>query len=235
MISTSTCLMVTGSWLMPSTHAPSHGAGHSRPVNSGKLLVAWRRSMASRQWSRQTRSFQSGMRLPERAAVVAERDAAVHAPAGLGLEVVLGEVLVDLLPVVDAHRDRAGGSGALGPCLRKPLMSAMSSSPSSSCVLGRRLSAARRQAMIASSTSMPSASARALGLEHPLVVLGHDLLEVAHVGVPPVEDPLGHGRAGLGVVTAHDVAQPAPGRPRSSGSRSTISVLRLRWNTSSGS
>ncbi len=64
MISFSTCLMVTGSLLMPSTHAASHGAGHSRPVNSGKLLVAWSRSIASRQRSRYTRSFQSGMMLP---------------------------------------------------------------------------------------------------------------------------------------------------------------------------
>ena len=51
MIDTSTCLMVTGSWLMPSTHAPSQGAGQRRPVNSGKLLVACSRSMASRQRS----------------------------------------------------------------------------------------------------------------------------------------------------------------------------------------
>ncbi len=51
-ISTSTCLMVTGSWLMPSTQAASHGAGQRRPVNSGKLLVAWSRSIAARQWSR---------------------------------------------------------------------------------------------------------------------------------------------------------------------------------------
>ncbi len=64
MISTSTCLMVTGSWLMPSTHEASHGAGHSRPVNSGKLLVACSRSIASRQRSRYTRSFHSGIRLP---------------------------------------------------------------------------------------------------------------------------------------------------------------------------
>ena len=64
MISTSTCLIVTGSALMPSTHAASHGAGHRRPVNSGKLFVACSRSMASRQWSRYTRSFQSGIRLP---------------------------------------------------------------------------------------------------------------------------------------------------------------------------
>ena len=52
MISTSTCLIVTGLALMPSTHADSHGAGHSRPVNSGKLFVAWSWSIASRQWSR---------------------------------------------------------------------------------------------------------------------------------------------------------------------------------------
>jgi hypothetical protein len=64
MISTSTCLIATGSWLMPSTHADSHGAGQRRPVNSGKLLVACSRSTASRQWSRYTRSFQSGMMFP---------------------------------------------------------------------------------------------------------------------------------------------------------------------------
>ena len=64
MIETSTFLIVTGSWLMPSTQAVSHGAGHSRPVNSGKLLVACSRSMAPSQSSRQTRSFHSGMMLP---------------------------------------------------------------------------------------------------------------------------------------------------------------------------
>jgi hypothetical protein len=49
MISTSTRLIVTGSELMPSTHAASHGAGQSLPVNSGKLFVACSRSIASRQ------------------------------------------------------------------------------------------------------------------------------------------------------------------------------------------
>ena len=56
--------MVTGSALIPSTQAASHGAGHSRPVNSGKLLVACSRSMAADQSSRYTRSFHSGMRFP---------------------------------------------------------------------------------------------------------------------------------------------------------------------------
>jgi hypothetical protein len=64
MISISTCLMVTASSLMASTQAASQGAGHSVPVNSGKLFVACRRSAASAQSLRQTRLFHSGMRLP---------------------------------------------------------------------------------------------------------------------------------------------------------------------------
>ena len=63
-IETSTCLMVTAGWLMPSTQDASQGAGQSRPVNSGKLLVACSRSIASSPLSRQMRSFHSGMRLP---------------------------------------------------------------------------------------------------------------------------------------------------------------------------
>ena len=39
-ISYSTRSMVTGSLEIPSTQADSHGAGQSRPVNSGKLFVA---------------------------------------------------------------------------------------------------------------------------------------------------------------------------------------------------
>ena len=63
-IAYSTCLIVTASSLIARTHADSHGAGQIRPVNSGKLLVAWSWSIASRQWPVRTRSFQSGMRLP---------------------------------------------------------------------------------------------------------------------------------------------------------------------------
>lgn len=63
-MATSTFLMVTAGWLMASTHPASHGAGQSRPVNSGKLFVACSRSAAARQSSRLTRSFHSGIRLP---------------------------------------------------------------------------------------------------------------------------------------------------------------------------
>src|ERR1700760_2625047 len=44
-------LMPTGSSLMPRTQAPSHGAGQTRPVNSGKLFVIRRRLRASFHWS----------------------------------------------------------------------------------------------------------------------------------------------------------------------------------------
>src|SRR5581483_2770234 len=63
-IANSICSIVTGSSLIASTHADSHGAGQMRPVNSGKLFVACSWSIASRHLPRYTRSFHSGIRLP---------------------------------------------------------------------------------------------------------------------------------------------------------------------------
>ena len=40
-------LMVTASPFMPTVQEPSQGAGQTRPVNSAKLLVFWRRMSAS--------------------------------------------------------------------------------------------------------------------------------------------------------------------------------------------
>ena len=79
MICDSTCLIVTGSLLMPRTHAASHGAGQScpgelrevvrgvQPVDRLAPLVAVDQVVPVRD------------EVPERAALVAERDAAVHA------------------------------------------------------------------------------------------------------------------------------------------------------------
>ena len=64
MMAHSMFLIVTGFSMMPSTHAPSHGAGHTRPVNSGKLLVMSSRSSACFQRPRYTSSFHSGILLP---------------------------------------------------------------------------------------------------------------------------------------------------------------------------
>ena len=41
-------LIVTGLSMMLRVHDSSHGAGHTRPVTSGKLLVECRTSSASR-------------------------------------------------------------------------------------------------------------------------------------------------------------------------------------------
>ena len=50
MIAFSSCLIVTASpSRISSVQAASQGAGHSRPVNSGKLFVAWSWRIASAQ------------------------------------------------------------------------------------------------------------------------------------------------------------------------------------------
>ena len=52
MIEHSMFLIVTGGSIEPSTQEPSQGAGHTRPVNSGKLLVECRTSAAACQSER---------------------------------------------------------------------------------------------------------------------------------------------------------------------------------------
>ncbi len=49
MIAHSIVLIVTGLSLRFSVQEASHGAGQTRPVNSGKLLVEWRLRAASSQ------------------------------------------------------------------------------------------------------------------------------------------------------------------------------------------
>ena len=63
MMACSIDLMPTASSLTFSVHAASHGAGQTRPVNSGKLLVECSTSMAFFQSPRYTRSLKSGMML----------------------------------------------------------------------------------------------------------------------------------------------------------------------------
>ena len=76
----STSLMVTGAPSRFSTHEASHGAGQTRPVTSGKLLVACSDRAASRGHAPAIDVIVPlGDQVSERAAAVAERDAAVHA------------------------------------------------------------------------------------------------------------------------------------------------------------
>ena len=64
MIVCSTFLIVTAGCEIPRTHADSHGAGHTRPVNSGKLFVAWSSSTARAVCPRHIASLNSGMVFP---------------------------------------------------------------------------------------------------------------------------------------------------------------------------
>jgi len=53
--------MPTASELIFNVHAASQGAGQIRPVNSGKLFVECKTSIAARQFCWYTKSFQSGI------------------------------------------------------------------------------------------------------------------------------------------------------------------------------
>ena len=113
-ISSSTCLMSTGSAMIPSTHEPSHGAGQSRPVNSGKLFVACRRSLASAKRPRWTRSFHSGIRLPKGQPSWQKAMPQSMQRAACSVSSLAPEGKVDLPPVLDAGLDRsAARAGAL--------------------------------------------------------------------------------------------------------------------------
>src|SRR5688572_15974208 len=57
--------IATGGWLIPNTQADSQGAGHIRPVNSGKLFVEFNISYASNQSLRYTASLNSGIMFPK--------------------------------------------------------------------------------------------------------------------------------------------------------------------------
>ena len=100
-------LMVTGLSSMLSVQDASHGAGHTRPVTSGKLLVECRLSAAVFQWSLVDEIVPVGDLVVHRAAVVAIGDAAIHAARRLALHLGLGQRLDELLPMLQPLLDRA--------------------------------------------------------------------------------------------------------------------------------
>ena len=114
MIAFSMFLIVTGGALMPSTHEPSHGAGHTRPVNSGKLLVLMQ---AIERFAPQAAIDQivplrdevvdraARGHAADQFAGVAERNAAIHAARALLAQALLVHVVVEFVPVAHAlHR-----------------------------------------------------------------------------------------------------------------------------------
>lgn len=65
MIEHSMFFIVTGGSEIPSTHDPSQGAGHTRPVNSGKLFVCISWLSASFHSSWKIKSFHLGIMFPK--------------------------------------------------------------------------------------------------------------------------------------------------------------------------
>ena len=87
MIVASTALIVTAELLMPRTQDPSQGAGHSRPVHSGKLFVACSRSIAASHLVAIDEVVPIRNQIAERAALMTERDTAIHAAGRLTAQV----------------------------------------------------------------------------------------------------------------------------------------------------
>jgi hypothetical protein len=113
MMARSISLIDTGGSLMPSTQADSHGAGHTRPVNSGKLFVACNAgSPPATGPVRQVVPVRNDV--VQRASGVAERHAAIHAARALRSP-FRRKRLVDLEPVVDPflHRPPRGHLAAI--------------------------------------------------------------------------------------------------------------------------
>ena len=155
-----------------------------------------------------------GDEVAERAAVVAERDAAVHAPPGLVLHLLEVEVLVHLLPVAQAHRHRpprrqvplplqeAGDlthSASLLELAHSACLAGPGEPPS-----GRRSTCDSRCSTMAGLHDEPHRlglvealdSASLHHREHTLVVERHDLAEVADLDAPRRQQVLGDRRAG---------------------------------------
>ena len=103
MIACSIDLMPTGSLLMLSVHASSHGAGQMRPVNSGKLLVECSVSIARFQSVAVDEVVPVRDDVVDRAAAHAERDAAVHAARALDLRLVVARARDELALVLLAR------------------------------------------------------------------------------------------------------------------------------------
>src|SRR3954447_22894911 len=196
-IAFSICLIVTASpSRISSTHDASHGAGHRRPVNSGKLFVACSWRIASSQRPRYTRSFQSGIRLPS------------------------GQPLWQNGTPHSMHRAPCSASSVSGRCRTNSLKSLTRSSGARSGTPTRwtftkarnspieRHLLGRVEALAADRDGLLRRLFLLLGelLEHAAVVLGKHLDELRCELVPLVEHPPADRRVGARDVLGDEVA-----------------------------
>ena len=114
-MATSTFLIVTAGSLMASTQAGSHGAGQSLPVKLGKAVGGVQPLAPGRPVAAPDQIIPFRDKVPKRAAVVAEGDAAVHATPGLRADDrQQAPPVVDLVPVLHALPDTAAGAVLAG-------------------------------------------------------------------------------------------------------------------------
>ena len=105
-IAHSIVLMVTGLSSMLSVQDASHGAGQTRPVNSGKLLVECRLRERLVPGAEIDEIVPVGDLVVDRAAGVTIRDAAIHAARGLAPRLSLRQRQHEFPPMTDAFLDR---------------------------------------------------------------------------------------------------------------------------------
>src|SRR4051794_3315348 len=197
MIAFSICLIVTASpSRISSTHEASHGAGHRRPVNSGKLFVACSWRIASSQRSRKTRSFQSGMRLPSGQPLW--QNGTPHS--------------MQRAPWSASSRSLRWRTNSLKSWTRSD--GSRSGTPTR-WIFRKAPSSPIERHLLGTEEPLAAGGHRAARgllllalelLEHAAVVLGEDLDELRHQVVEAVEHPLPHGRAGALDVLGDQVA-----------------------------
>ena len=111
---------------MPSTQAASHGAGQTRPVNSGKLFVACSRSLRLAPLIAIHQVVPVGNDVSQRAAGVAKRNAAVHAARALRLQLLRRQDLEEFVVVLQSLCQPAPWARSCGRYFMNPRTSPMS-------------------------------------------------------------------------------------------------------------
>ncbi len=175
-------------------HEPSHGAGHTRPVNSGKLLVRSSRFSASSQSPRYTRLFlgdqvvdgAAGRHAAQQRAGVAEGDAAAHAAGGLRAQLLLRQRQVHL-KIGPASARWAAGPAPLAAIFHESgwlahMLPPVNPPPNSPTRAAALLSSERSHDC--GLAAQPGAAHVLHRGQHPLVVARHHLDELRRQRIP---------------------------------------------------
>ena len=115
-------LIVTGSLLMLRTQASSHGAGTDAAGELGKIVGRMQAIDRLAPASAINQIVPVGNDVAERAALVAEGDAAIHAARALRAQLVLGHLEIVLAPVLAGARSTGRRGGVSRSISMKPVI-----------------------------------------------------------------------------------------------------------------